>query len=136
MGASGQQVVEALGEQGGLVVNAITVTVLQGIYFFTANREILNIDLPIFVVILNTLATNDVRGIVLQDPFTLRLGGVQGHAMSVKEWRLNQADLLSLLTNGLGNVNSAIVIDPHPHDRLGHGFVRHDWYGPKVLQSP
>ena len=136
MGASGQQVVEALGEQGGLVVNAITVTVLQGIYFFTANREILNIDLPIFVVILNTLATNDVRGIVLQDPFTLRLGGVQGHAMRVQEWRLNQTDLFSLLTDGLGNVNRAIVTDPHAHDWLGHGFARHDRDGPKVLQSP
>ena len=83
MGASGQQVVESFREQGGLVVNTVPVTVLQSIDFLTANKEVMNVDLPIPVVILDPLATNDVRGIILQDPFALRLGGVQGHAMRV-----------------------------------------------------
>ena len=65
MGASSQQVVETLGEQGSLVVNTVPITVLQSIDFLTADREVLNVDLPIPVVILNTLATDDVGGVIL-----------------------------------------------------------------------
>ena len=53
----------------------------------------------------------------------------------MQEGRLNQADFLALLTNGFGDVNRAIVTDPHSHDRVGHGLARHERHGPQPFKA-